>query len=237
MNLNLERSSAKGVMMEKTRAEDPHGGLPVMAAGQPPDRAQGAMVLLHGRGATAESILSLAGELDRPDFAYLAPQASGYTWYPLSFLAPLASNEPHLSSALAVVGGLLDDLAGAGIPAERTILLGFSQGACLALEFAARHARRYAGLAGLSGGLIGPPGTPRDYTGSLEGTPVFLGCSDPDPHIPRERVLESAEALKGLGGQVTAKLYPNMGHTVNQDELGFVREMMDALEGAALLNS
>jgi predicted esterase len=186
------------------------------------------MVLIHGRGATARSMLPLIDELERPGFAYLAPQATGNTWYPYSFLSPIAQNEPFLSSALAAVGALLDRLAEAGIPPERTILLGFSQGACLALEFAARHARRYGGLAGLSGGLIGPDGTPRDYPGSLAGTPVFLGCSEGDPHIPRERVLHTAEVLRRLGGDVTARLYPNLGHTINQDELDAVREMMAA---------
>jgi predicted esterase len=146
-------------------------------------------------------------------------------------MAPIASNEPGLSSALAVLAALLEQIAAAGIPPERTMLLGFSQGACLALEFVARHARRYGGVAGLSGGLIGPPGTPREYPGSLEGTPVFLGCSDVDFHIPKERVEESAVVLRGLGGQVTARLYPNMGHTINMDEIGAVQEMMAGLIG------
>ena len=204
----------------------PHQGQPVLVAGKPLEDAKAAMLLIHGRGATAESILSLADELPHPDFTYLAPQAAGSTWYPNSFLAPIASNEPYLSSALRAISDLLDRLSEAGIPPEQTILLGFSQGACLTLEFAARHARRYGGLIGLSGGLIGPEGTPRDYPGSLGGTPVFLGCSDVDFHIPKERVLDSADVLGRLGGQVTAKLYPNMGHTVNQDELDSVRNMM-----------
>jgi predicted esterase len=204
----------------------PHRGQPVLTAGKPLDQAKAAMVMMHGRGATAESILSLADELARPDFAYLAPQAAGNTWYPNRFLAPIASNEPYLSSALATVGEVLERLSEAGIRSEHTMLLGFSQGACLALEFTARHARRYGGVVGLSGGLIGPDGTPRDYPGSLAGTPVFLGCSDVDFHIPKERVLHSADVLRGLGGEVTTRLYPNMGHTVNQDELDAVRKMM-----------
>jgi len=212
-------------------ANDPHQGQPVVAAGAPLDTAHAAMIMVHGRGATAESILTLASELDRPDFAYLAPQAAGNTWYPNSFLAPLSSNEPGISSGIATIAGLLDQLAGAGIPAERTMLLGFSQGACLALEFAARNARRYGGLVGLSGGLIGPDGTSRDYPGSLDGTPVFLGCSDVDFHIPKERVHHSADVLRALGGDVTARLYPDMGHTVNQDEIDFVRAMMAGLVG------
>lgn len=187
------------------------------------------MVMVHGRGATADSILTLADALNQDGFAYLAPQAAGGTWYPNSFLAPITSNEPWLSSALAAVANVCDRVTASGLPPERTILLGFSQGACLVLEFAARHARRYGGVAGLSGGLIGPDGTPRDYPGSLGGTPVFLGCSDADSHIPKARVLHTAAVLRKLGGTVTDRLYPGMGHTVNEDELEFVRGMMGAL--------
>jgi phospholipase/carboxylesterase len=200
-------------------------------AGAPLDQARGAMILVHGRGATAESILTLASELNRPDFAYLAPQAAGNTWYPFSFLAPIADNEPGISSGLAAVGAVIERLNGAGVSAERTILLGFSQGACLTLEYTARNARRYGGIVGLSGGLIGPDDTPRDYPGSLAGTPVFLGCSDADFHIPKERVLHSAAVLRRLGGEVTERLYPNLGHSVNPDELDFVRGMMAGLPG------
>jgi predicted esterase len=207
----------------------PHQGQPVLTAGEPLERALAAMVLVHGRGATAQDILTLAADLDQPGFAYLAPQAANNTWYPYSFLAPIERNQPYLSSALATVGQVLAHVAAAGIPAERTILLGFSQGACLATEFAARNARRYGGLVGLSGGLIGPDGTPRDYPGTLDGTPVFLGCSDTDPHIPAARVEHSAEVLRELGGAVTARLYPRMGHTVNEDEIEFVRQLMASL--------
>jgi predicted esterase len=184
------------------------------------------MILVHGRGATAEDILGLAGELGRPDLAYVAPQATGFTWYPYSFLAPMERNEPGLSSGLALIGHLVDRLGEAGIPPERTVLLGFSQGACLSLEYAARNARRFAGVAGLSGGLVGPPGTPRDYPGSFDGTPVFLGCSDRDPHIPLERVKETTEVLTRMGAQVTERIYPAMGHTVNEDELEHVRGLV-----------
>ncbi len=205
------------------------GPQPVLFMGEPLGQARAAMVMVHGRGATAEDILELAVELNRTGFAYLAPQAANNSWYPQSFLAPIASNEPWLSSALDRLSTVLQRVEEGGIPRERTILLGFSQGACLALEFAARHAQRYGGIAALSGGLIGPDGTPRDYPGSFAGTPVFLGCSDRDPHIPKERVQQSAEVLQRLGADVTMRLYPNMGHMVNQDEIDFVGGMMVAL--------
>ena len=206
-----------------------HQGQPLLHAGESMEKARAAMIMVHGRGASAEDILSLTPDLKQPVFIFLAPQAAGNAWYPNSFLAPTASNEPALSSALAVIASLLEQLAAAGIPAERTLLLGFSQGACLSLEFAARNARRYGGIAGLSGGLIGPDGAPRDYPGSLAGTPVFLGCSDRDPHIPKERVLLTDEVLKRMGGMVTTRLYPHMGHMVNRDELRFVQDMMKEL--------
>lgn len=208
----------------------PHQGQPILSIGESLDKAKAAMVMVHGRGATAESILELAADLPQPGFIYLAPQAAQDEWYPNSFLAPIASNEPGLSSALAVIASLLAQLTEAGIPPERTILLGFSQGACLSLEFAARNARRYGGVVGLSGGLIGPDGTPRNYAGSLEGTPIFLGCSDRDFHIPKERVEYSAEVLERLGADVTMRLYPRMGHIVNRDEIRFVQGMMAGLQ-------
>ncbi len=203
----------------------PHQGLPVLTAGDPLASARAAMILVHGRGATAADILMLAEELAQPGFAYLAPEAANDAWYPNSFLAPLASNEPGLSSGLALIASLLEQANKAGIATERVVIAGFSQGACLSLEFVARHARRYGGVIALSGGLIGPDGTPRDYAGSLDDTPIFLGCSEIDPHIPRERVLHSAEVLRALGGRVTAKLYPSMGHTINRDEVLVARSI------------
>jgi predicted esterase len=191
----------------------------VRVAGRPVDEAGGALILIHGRGATAESILDLADFLPHPRLAYLAPQAADYTWYPYSFLAPLERNEPYLSSALQVVGDLVAEVEAAGIPRERIFLGGFSQGACLASEFVARNAGRCGGLLAFSGGLIGPEGTPRAYDGSLDGAPVFLGCSDVDPHIPLARVRETAAVLEKLGGRVDLRVYPRMGHTINQDEI------------------
>lgn len=210
----------------------PHQGQPVRTAGVPLDQATAAMVMVHGRGATADSILTLAPALDVPGFAYLAPQASGNTWYPQSFLAPIESNEPGITSGMQAIEDVLSRVTAAAIPLERTMLLGFSQGACLTLEYSARHARRYGGIAGLSGGLIGPDGTPRNYPGSLEGTPVFLGCSDVDPHIPAQRVRETAEVMRRLGGQVTMRLYPGMGHLINEDEIDAVRRIMADLVGS-----
>ena len=209
----------------------PHGGRPVRAAGVPLDRARAAMILVHGRGATAESILELSRVLVQEGFAFLAPQAAGGTWYPQSFLAPIAMNEPGISSGLSVIDSLVASVVAAGIPAERTMLLGFSQGGCLASEYVARHGRRLGGLAALSGGLIGPDDTPRDYPGSLDGTPVFLGCSDVDFHIPRERVELTAEVLRRMGADVDIRLYPGMGHTVNGDEIEAVRGMMEGVIG------
>jgi predicted esterase len=202
--------------------------MPVLEAGEPLAKARAAMILVHGRGATAADIMTIGSELMHPGFAYLAPQAAGNQWYPNPFTAPLDTNEPYLSSALGVLEALLARVE-AAVPAQRVILLGFSQGACLTLEFAARHARRYGGAIGLSGGLIGPDGTPRDYPGSFEGTPVFLGCSDVDPHIRKERVQEAAAVFGRMGARVTMRLYPGMGHTVSPDEIEAVREIVESL--------
>jgi len=216
-------------MSASRNAEDPHGGQPVLAAGAPLAGARAAMIMVHGRGASAEDILSLSEEFSEPGVAFLAPQAAGHVWYPLTFLSPIADNEPGISSGMAVLRGLQERVREAGIPDERTILLGFSQGACLVLEYAARHARRLGGVAGLSGGLIGPDGTPRSYEGSLAGTPVFLGCSIHDPHIPEARVRLTEQVMASLGAVVTMRLYPEPGHSVNEDEVGHVREMLQVL--------
>ncbi|HET6567884.1 MAG TPA: alpha/beta fold hydrolase [Rhodothermales bacterium] len=207
----------------------PHQDQPVLTAGAPLKRARAAVLLLHGRGASAEDILGLADEFTFSDVAYLAPQASGYSWYPHSFLAPLSQNEPALSSALQAVADVFGRIEEAGVPPERIVLLGFSQGACLALEYAARNPRRFGGVVGLSGGLIGPEGTPRDYAGDLQETPVFLGCSDVDPHIPVSRVHETGRVLEGMNAVVTERIYPGMGHTVNSDEVAFVADLVSTL--------
>lgn len=206
--------------------QGPHQGQPVLLAGEPINRANAAMVMMHGRGASAKDILELVADLKQPGFAYIAPQAAGNAWYPNSFLAPIDSNEPALTSALFTIENILDQLGEAGVPNERTMILGFSQGACLSLEYIARNARRYGGVVGLSGGLIGPDGTPRDYPGTLAGTPIFLGCSDKDPFVPKERVELSATITQRLGGDVTMRFYPNLAHTVNLDEIHFIRTMM-----------
>ena len=207
---------------------DPHANQPVLRHGPEAGDARMAIIAVHGRGASAEDILTVADALALDDILYVAPQAADHTWYPYSFLSPMDRNEPGLTSGLARISALIDVLGREGVPPERIGLLGFSQGACLSLEYAARHARRYAALIGFSGGLIGPPGTPRVYPGSLEGTPVFLGCSDIDPHIPLERVRESTTALRALKAVVDERIYPGMGHLVNEDEIDAARALLTA---------
>jgi predicted esterase len=206
-------------------AAHPHAGQPLLRSGPSPKDARLVAIMLHGRGASAEDILGLAQQFSARDIAYVAPQAAGSTWYPHSFLAPIARNEPWLGSALRVIAGLVEDLAQQGIPSERLVVMGFSQGACLTLEFAVRHARRYAAVVAFTGGLIGPPGTPRDYTGDFAGTPIFIGSSDVDPHVPLERVQESTAVFRKIGATVDERIYPRMGHTINADEL----QAVDAL--------
>jgi predicted esterase len=181
---------------------------------------------MHGRGATAPSILELNSLLPHPDMAYLAPQAQGNTWYPYSFLSPISQNEPGLTSALQAIADIITQVAAAGIPTDKIIIGGFSQGACLASEFVARNPRRYGGLLIFSGGLIGPLGMARHDTGSLDGTPVFMGCSDVDPHIPLERFIETADLLTQLGGSVTKKIYPGMAHTIIHDEINEAKKIV-----------
>jgi predicted esterase len=220
------------MMAQQSADGGPHRGRPVLATGTPLEAAHSALVLVHGRGADAESILELQSVLPHPGMAYLAPQAAGNSWYPYSFLAPLARNEPYLSSGLRAVGETVGKAADAGIAFDRIFLGGFSQGACLAAEFVARNARRYGGLLVFSGGLIGPLGMNRSYNGSLDGTPVFIGCSNRDPHIPIERVEESEDVLRALGGDVSKVIYPDLGHTIVPDEIDranrIIRDRLDS---------
>jgi predicted esterase len=205
---------------------DPHANQPVLTAGPTPEKAAATILLMHGRGADAESILSLYGELGAPRFAAIAPQAAENSWYPHSFLAPLDANQPYLDSALGRLDSLVADLLARGISSERIVMLGFSQGACLTSEFVARHPRHYGAVIALTGGLIGPPGTPRNYPSSLAGTPVFLGTSDPDPHVPFERVKETEAVLRRMGAAVELRRYPGMPHTINDDELDVCRKLL-----------
>ncbi len=202
----------------------PHQTGHVATSGAELPEAGAAMILVHGRGASAESILTLADDFDEPDIHYAAPQASQFTWYPYSFLEPTDRNQPGLNSGLQVIYDLMTAIEKAGIPKEKIILAGFSQGACLASEFAARHPARYGGVVALSGGLIGDSISPESYTGDLEETPVFLGCSDSDPHIPVERVHQTEEVFNSLNGNVTKKIYPGMPHTVIRDEIEHVKK-------------
>lgn len=208
---------------------DPHASSPIVRHGAPLEGARAVAAVVHGRGARAADILAFADTLGRPDFAFLAPEAAGGTWYPLSFLAPIEANEPFLSSALAKLRSVIELIERHGVPRSRVLLLGFSQGACLTLEFAARTGGRWGGIVGLSGGLIGPEGTPRDYPSAFGGTPIFLGCSTADAHVPANRVAESAAVFRRLGAEVDVRLYPGMGHLVNEDEMAVVGAMMDRL--------
>jgi len=204
----------------------PHQGQPLVTAGTPLDEAEAAVVLVHGRGATARSIVNMAESFHRPGVAFLAPQANRNTWYPNPFTAPVESNEPGRTSGLRAIADAVGEANAAGIPTERVVLLGFSQGACLGSEFVARNPTRYGGLAALSGGLIGETIDVEDYAGDLEETPAFFGCSDVDPHIPEERVHASADVFERLGADVTKRLYPGMGHTINEDESEYVSAMV-----------
>jgi phospholipase/carboxylesterase len=190
------------------------------------DSAKSAMILIHGRGATAESILTITKEFTTNNYLYAAPQANGNTWYPFSFLSPIENNEPDLSAGLKVIDKLIKKLNDSHIPNNEIILLGFSQGACLTLEYAARNAKKYKGIIGLSGGLIGDKIDKGRYSGSLEKSNVFLGCSNIDPHIPEERVNQTAKVFEELGASVTERIYKNMGHTINEDEINFIKSIM-----------
>lgn len=210
---------------------NPHAGQPVIAAGAPLDRAKGVVIMVHGRGAGPHNILDLVPVLDRPSLAYLAPAAANSTWYPFSFMAETAKNEPYLSSALQRLADLLSEIESRGHRRERIVLLGFSQGACLASEFAVRQASRFGGVIAFSGGLIGPPGTTWNRSGSFDGTPAFFGCSDVDAHVPKTRVDESVAVFTRMHAAVTARIYPGMGHTINDDEIAHSQNILDGVIG------
>jgi predicted esterase len=210
-----------------TLTDDPHAGQPLIRAGLSLAESGRAAIMIHGRNASPQNILDLMPRLERPGFSYLAPAAANNTWYPLSFLAELERNEPYVTSAIRRLDQVVGDVVAAGVPRERVVLLGFSQGACLAAEFACRHATRYGGLVLFSGGLIGPPGTTWHRSGSFEGTPIFLGCSDVDAHVPRSRVDESAEVFARMGADIVERIYPGMGHLVSDDEVAQAQAVMD----------
>lgn len=197
--------------------------------GAPMSRAKGVILALHGRGASAAGILDLADHLAMPDFTYLAPQAPGGSWYPSSFMAPTERNQPHLTQALANVAGLIAAIEEAGFGPAQIGLMGFSQGACLALESAIRRPASYGAVLGFAGGLIGPPGTLWAQSGSLEGTPVLLACGDADHHIPVSRVLESEEAFAARGARVALRIYPGFGHGINDDGIAQARRILNAM--------
>jgi phospholipase/carboxylesterase len=205
---------------------DPHGHSPVLRAGVPLDEARSAVVLVHGRGGSAEDILGFAGPLTAEGAAFLAPQAAENTWYPERFLAPLAANQPWLSSALTRLGALREEIVAAGVADEAIVWLGFSQGACLASEFVARNPRRYRGLVAAVGGRIGPPGTAFDEGGDFDGMPVYLGCGDPDPHIPWTRVEETAAAFARQNAEVTLRRYSGFPHSVHPEAVSFARRLL-----------
>ena len=207
----------------------PHGGQPVAEAGVALGQAPAVVIMVHGRNAAPANILELARRFDRPALTYLAPAAAGGTWYPYSFMADIATNEPGISSGIAVLDALVTRVERAGIPKSRIVLAGFSQGACLTSEFAIRHPARYGGVLVFTGGAIGPAGTTWTGTGNFDGTPVFIGCSDRDAHVPESRARETAEVFTRLGADVTLRIYPGMGHVVNDDEIAFAQGLLDAV--------
>lgn len=207
----------------------PHAGQPVETFGAPLERARVAVIMVHGRNAAPANILDLSRRFDCPDAAFMAPAAAGGAWYPHGFMAPIAQNEPGISSAISVIHGLIDDIVAKGIPSERIVLLGFSQGACLSATAAQRRPARYGGVIVYSGGLIGPHGTAWEERGAFDGTPVFLGCSDIDAHIPEERVRASGALFARMGADVTLRIYPGMGHAVNDDEITFTDALLGTL--------
>ena len=210
-------------------ASGPHAGQPVLNAGKPLGQAPVAVIMVHGRGAGPENILDLVPALGHAGVTFLAPAAANRTWYPYSFMADSAKNEPQLSSALSVLESLVATVEEHGVARDHIVMLGFSQGACLTTEFAIRHASRLGGVVAFSGGAIGPPGTTWNESGRFDGTPIFFGCSDVDAHVPADRVRESGEVCARMGAEVTTRIYPGMGHLVNDDEIAWARALLDSL--------
>lgn len=198
----------------------------IVTRGEKLEQATNVLILLHGRGASAQDIIMLADHLHTDGFALIAPQATNHTWYPFSFLAPTHQNEPWLSSALALLGEVVEDIKSAGIDSRNIYFAGFSQGACLTLEFVTRNAQRWGGVVAFTGGLIGDKINPSNYKGDFAGTPVFIGTSDPDPHVPVERVQDSTKVLTSMNAIVTEKVYPQMGHTISMDEIEWANKIV-----------
>jgi len=198
----------------------------IQTAGVSLQEADKALIMIHGRGGSANDILSLARHLNVQDYALVAPQATNNSWYPQSFLAPLEQNDPYLSSALALISKTVDAIEAQGIAKENIYFMGFSQGACLALDFTTRNAAKYGGVAAFTGGLIGDAVYPEHYNGNFNGTPVFIGTSNPDFHVPVQRVHDTTALMQSMGANVTEKVYRDMGHTISQDEIDLANQLI-----------
>lgn len=205
---------------------EPHVGQPIETTGRPLGEGRAVMIMIHGRQAAPVNILQLVDSLSQPEFTYIAPAAANNTWYPYSFMADKEQNEPGISSGVAVIDGVVSDVVNKGILKDHIVLLGFSQGACLTAEYAVEHADRFGGVILYSGSVIGPPGTTWAYGGSFDGTPIFMGCSDVDSHVPLERIEEGAVVFERMGAIVTKRIYPGMGHQINDDEIAFTQGLM-----------
>lgn len=205
---------------------EPHVGQPIETTGRPLGEGRAVMIMIHGRQAAPVNILQLVDSLSQPEFTYIAPAAANNTWYPYSFMADKEQNEPGILSGVAVIDGVVSDVVNKGIPKDHIVLLGFSQGACLTAEYAVEHADRFGGVILYSGSVIGPPGTTWAYGGSFDGTPIFMGCSDVDSHVPLERIEEGAAVFERMGAMVTKRIYPGMGHQINDDEIAFTQGLM-----------
>jgi predicted esterase len=213
-------------MLKLNKVIEPHLGEKILYSGPKAQNGKNALILIHGRGSNAESILPIANELELEDTVIIAPEASQFTWYPYRFIEKRESNEPGITSGLTLINSIISSLIDSGISTDNIFLLGFSQGACLVLDYVARNPRKFAGVFALSGGLIGDILIKNEYSGSLDNTPIFLGCSDNDFHIPKERVHESAEIFRSLTANVITKIYENMGHTISYEEIKEINEII-----------